>query len=130
MKPKPIEYDVHLKYLCSNCGQAHWLSIDEAKTSGFKVVCFCKNTFSVKKVKDIKILYQKKKTAPISTPPVESVKEYPKINKQLLDRASSIMVGYGFTKKEAIESIEKTYNSEQIKDHLELVKKTLASMRT
>lgn len=128
MKPKPIEHDVHLKYLCDNCGQPHWLSLEEAKTPRFKIVCICKKVFSVKRIKDIKIIYASKKTT-IKTEDAP-VKQHQKINRQLLDRACSIMVGYGFTRKEATESLENTYNIDPVQDHLELVKKTLASMRT
>ena len=131
IKPKPVEHEVHLKYLCPYCGDVHWLSFDEAATKDYKVVCYCKKIFSVKRVKKIKVLYASK---PKAKPIIKKEETKPtvqtqKINNSLLEKATSIMINYGFTKDEAISDITKTYNLNPIEDCIELVKQTLVSMR-
>lgn len=127
-KAKPIESDVHFKYLCDNCGQAHWLSLLEASTKNYKIVCFCKNVFSVKRIDTIKVLYIKnKKTTDTATKSPEKAKN---INQAVLDKAVSALVNYGFTSTESKEYIENSYKNNPTDNYVELVKQTLAMMRT
>jgi hypothetical protein len=58
---KPIDHDVHLKYRCPECSIDHWLSLREAQTSGFIVVCECSNVFKVRTVDKIVVKYKDKK---------------------------------------------------------------------
>jgi hypothetical protein len=57
---KPIEYDIHFKYLCS-CGQFHWLTYNETTTKNFFIVCDCNKKIKIKTIDSIKIKYKKKK---------------------------------------------------------------------
>jgi len=57
---KPIEYDIHFKYLCS-CGQFHWLTHNEVTTKNFFIVCDCNKKIKIKTIDSIKIKYKKKK---------------------------------------------------------------------
>lgn len=36
---RPIDADVHLKYICGECGSTMWASITEARTPNFILVC-------------------------------------------------------------------------------------------
>lgn len=51
-RQKPIDKDIHLKYRCKKCGIDHWLSLREASTKNFLVVCSCGHTFKVRQVSD------------------------------------------------------------------------------
>ena len=115
---KPIESDVHLKYRCKKCGQDHWLSIREASTKNFKIVCDCGRVFGVKLVKAFKLCYAQNSSKKINKIPVD-----------LLDKSVKLLVGYGFTSQEATESVIESYNKNPNDDFASLVKQTLASMR-
>jgi hypothetical protein len=119
---KPIEYDVHLKYLCKKCSQIHWLSLKESSTKHFKVVCDCGNVFGVKRTSRIKILYSKvaKTSTTTKSPPIPD---------SLLSQGIGVLLSYGFTKKEASELLEKTYMLHPTQDIASLVKESLSSLR-
>lgn len=68
---KPIDHDVHLKYRCPECSIDHWLSLREAQTDGFIIVCECSNVFKVRTVDKIVVKYKDKKIK-------RSIKEEPK----------------------------------------------------
>lgn len=131
---KPIEYDIHLKYICKQCGQIHWLSLREASTKRFKIVCDCGLTFGVKRVKDFKLIYHKKikdiKPQQESKVVVEEApKPIPVIPNNLLDQSIKILVGYGFTKTEAKLIITKSYENSPVDNVPGLIKQTLESLR-
>lgn len=58
---KPIDHDVHLKYRCPECSVDHWLSLREAQTDGFIIVCECNNVFKVRTVEKIVVRHKDKK---------------------------------------------------------------------
>lgn len=80
-KQKPIECDIHFKYLCS-CGQFHWLTYNEASTKDFFIVCDCKKKIKIKTIDTIKIKYKKphKKNKTTKTKEIE--------NKEILSKVS------------------------------------------
>lgn len=130
----PISIDLHLKYRCPNseCSNVHWVSLNEAKTKNFKVVCYCGTVFSPKVVKKVKLQYgQKKKvshrTEDSNTEIVQKQETQPKkqIPKDILEKAASILIQYGFTKNESQELIVETFNQYDIIDTTELVKLAL-----
>lgn len=57
----PVEVDMHFKYVCPKCGDTYWISKTEAKTSGFKIVCFCGYIINTQPLCDIKVTYKKSK---------------------------------------------------------------------
>lgn len=116
---KPIEHDIHLKYRCKKCGQDHWLSIKEASTKNFKIVCYCGLVFGVRLIKDFRLKYE----------PLET-KKPTKIPVDLLEKSVKLLVGYGFTVEEANELIRSSYLKNPNDDFASLVKQTLTSMRT
>lgn len=116
---KPIEYDMHLKYRCPNesCEQIHWITLLEAKTINFKIVCYCGYVFKPKTISNIKIKY---KTKPIKLTNTEQ-----QIHQDILDKVSSILIGYGFTKSESEDLIKKSYSKNPTEDSAILVKQCL-----
>ena len=123
---KPIEYDAHLKYRCPNdqCYQIHWLSLLEAKTKNFKVVCDCGCVFKPKQINSIKIYYEKKHK--VSTQP-ESAKTTNSntIDNNLLEKTVAILVNYGFTSKESEAIVKQAYIKNPTDDCAFLVKQCL-----
>lgn len=129
---KPIEYDIYLKYICKKCGQVHWLSINEASTIKYKIVCFCGHVFGVKRVKDFQLIYHKKnkQIQKVIENTKSETKPLPVIPITLLDQTMNILIGYGFTKTEAKTIITKSYESSPVDNAAGLVKQILESLRS
>ena len=125
---KPTDFDIHLKYICSSCGQTHWLSFKETSTKNFKVVCDCGLVFGVKRTKDFKISYISKKQKVIQSEVVEKETIHG-LSQELLDRATRTLMVYGFTEKEAEQLINSNYTTDIGNDFNLLIKKSLASLR-
>jgi len=90
-KTKPIDQDIHFKYICPNndCTDIHWLSLKETQTKNFKVVCDCGQIFKPKTIEKIKILYKKK-----NNPSPKRTSE--------IDSAIKTLIGFGFDMEEII----------------------------
>ena len=127
---KPIEYDIHLKYICKKCGQPHWLSFKEASTKNYKIVCDCDHIFKVKRVTGFKLKYDSVK---INNSIVKETKPVTKteniIPKDLLDTVVNSLVSLGFTVKEAKSLVIKSYSDFPTNDIGLLVKQTLESLK-
>lgn len=119
---KPIDQEVNLRYRCSQCSQDHWLSWRQASTINFKVVCDCGEVFKVKRVSEFRIKYIQK----ISKPSTEIHK---KISDDLLEKATKLLIGYGFTKLEALDLVNTSYEVNREDDYVLLVKQILESLR-
>jgi len=126
---KPIEIDGHLKYRCpKNCGFYHWLSLKEAQTKNFKVVCDCGFVFKPKTILKIKICYSKKPTEinkRLICPEPIVLEDQHKIQKPPPDtqnKCIKLLCGYGFSKTESIELVQKAFEKQQITEPLELIK--------
>ena len=122
-KQKPKEYDLHLKYSCPDCGCDHWLSLLEASTTNFKVVCDCRAVFRVKRIVGFKLLYdkvlkqQKEKT---TAPQVVDID-----NNAVAKQAVAILTNYGFTSKEAKDLVKNCYDTSKTYSVSDLVKQAL-----
>lgn len=139
---KPINYSVNFIYSCPSCSLEHWLSLKETQTKGFKVVCDCGVVFRVRLIKDIKILYDTKKPKPQPTstvikqefPKEAEIKEIkveqpkPKIESNLLNKCSSILINYGFTKEESDNLIISAFEKNPMNNCTELVKYTISNI--
>lgn len=138
---KPIDVDGHLQYRCPNCAIDHWLSFKEARTKGFICVCDCGITFSVKRVLDLKIIFKHKK--PISQSATIAPESIQKTNTaqscvektsvieipvELLEKSTKVLIGFGFTKTEAISMLKETYSVFQTENVALLVKKAIAKI--
>jgi len=143
---KPIEYDVHFKFLCPNssCCYPHWLSLKEASLKDFKVVCECGTVFSVKQIEKIKVKYidntvvkkrdifaerQIKQPEPIELAEIEPkiiVDESIEPSENTVTKAKNLLSHYGFSVDEAEQMIEKTLSENPgIDDYMVLVKHSL-----
>jgi len=125
---KPVAIDLHFKYRCPNseCSNVHWLSLVEAKTKNFKMVCYCGCVFTPKRIKNIKINYSTKKTVntKIETP-IEAPQPKKEIPPDTLDHAANILKQCGFTKKESEQLILDAFLQYDTLDTSELVKLAL-----
>lgn len=119
---KPIEFDIHLKYRCTKCSQDHWLSYKEAQTKNFKVVCDCGRVFKVKRVKSFLLKYHS-----LTIEPKQKDKKV--IDNAILENCAKSLIGYGFTKSEAIDLIHKAYDKNPTNDCGLLVKESLLLLR-
>jgi hypothetical protein len=135
---KPIDYDIHLKYLCPNpsCCCQHWLSFKEASAKNFRVVCECGQIFKVKRLQKFNVEYcEKVIPAPVvETNTVENTLDrqipgsFENENKEtdIKSESVSLLKKYGFTETEANVLIEKTLaENPDIDDHVKLVKHSL-----
>lgn len=146
---KPIEVDAHFKYRCPKCGWDRWISLKEAQTKNFKIVCDCNTTFKPKRIKNIGIKYYLTKMASIAsisdsqthnksidTPLTDQIvlndkiPEEPKpiiapIETTILEKCSKLLMQYGFTNNEARALIEQAYSKVMINDIGILVKTSL-----
>ena len=128
---KPIEHDIHLKYICKKCGLPHWLSFKEASTKNFKVVCDCGYVFGVKRILDFKLKFVQETELKTNNIIHESEKtDHQTISKDLLDKAIGVLIPYGFTQKEANELIIKSYAHCPNNEITSLVKQVLESLRS
>lgn len=121
---KPLEIEAHLKYRCPNCEILHWISLKEASTKGFIVVCECNSILKPKLITDLRIKYQPKNTKikteakeVVEQPPVVTQSEEPAVEisprlvppKELFDSCRPVLQNYGFTASEANDLIDSTY---------------------
>lgn len=128
---KPIDIDVHFKYRCPKCVSDHWISLNEARTKGFKVVCDCKCIFSPKRISKIQIVYGTKHKPKKQLAAKQTVKTEPQdrsISSSLLNQCLPILIKYGFTKTESQDLLSKAYKIEQTNDCGQLVKLALKSL--
>jgi hypothetical protein len=125
---KPIEIEANIKYTCPNekCKFDHWISLKEAQTKNFKIVCDCSTVFSPKTIKKVIIKYKKFKQKPILV--VDQVKEpiHHTIPNDILIKSSKIMQTFGFRKKEADIMLTEFFKTNPIDDIKQLVQNTLA----
>jgi hypothetical protein len=106
------------------CSVEHWLSLEEAKTKGYLIVCDCDSVLRVKLIDSLGIKFYKKQK---STKTVESEKviEIDKISIDLLSKCCTILSSYGYEKSEVEHLIIKTYENSPTTDIKTLVKNTL-----
>jgi hypothetical protein len=124
---KPIDHDIHLKYLCPECGCIHWLSFLEASTINYKVVCDCSCVFSVKRTEKFKIKYVESKCEHIAEKNKPVIRKV--IPNDILNKASAVLINYGFTKNEAIDLIKQSFDKKPEQDISSLVKTSLELMK-
>jgi hypothetical protein len=134
---RPIELDVHLRYVCpqKTCGNTHWLSLKECQTKNFMVVCECGEIFKPKQISKLKILYKEKKPkeSPVAviqaSPPINIVEvSKPILSLDKKNQCAKILVGYGFTEKEAKTLIDKGFAQNPIDEVGSLLKYILSNI--
>ena len=125
--PKPIDIDGHLKYRCSKCSLDHWISLIEAQTEHFKIVCDCKNVFEPRTIKKIKIIFVDNEKKTEQEPEIITTQKQ-QTPQDVLDKCVTVLLGYGFTKQEATDLVNKTFIKNPTNNCVELIKFTLESL--
>ena len=133
---KPVEHDIHLRYLCPQCGDSHWLSYKEASTKNYKIVCDCNNIFMVKRILNFKLKYHnenlpksKAKNETTNVTEQKSERKEQIIPVDILQTAVDSLLKFGFTKNEAKSLLTKIYNELPTNDIALLIKKSLESLK-
>lgn len=123
-KIKPVDIDLHLKYLCPNCGAIVWLSLKETQTPRYISVCdVCNNSFRVKTIDKITIKYKELTKQKKETEQQEPVKIL--LNPEIKEKAINSLISYGFTKAESAELLQDAFDIFQTNDIGILVKESL-----
>jgi len=123
---KPIDIDAHFRYRCpdTNCGFDHWLSLKECQTKGFRIVCDCGNVFKPRRIESLNIEYVKAK--PVETNQQESAKALPPPKKTIpvdtQNKCARLLIGYGFTKEESLDLVDKGFQKTALTDAKLLIK--------
>jgi len=134
---KPIDLDVHFKFRCvkSSCGYEHWISLKEAQTKNYKIVCDCGKILRPKRISKVKILYARdeshaapatqQKIVPIKADAIDSV---PVASVDMLAKCGKVLVGFGFTQAEARILTNRAYRDFQTEDASALIKCILSNL--
>lgn len=123
-KSKPCEADIHLKYICHNCGSEHWISLKENQTPKYKIVCYaCDIVIMPKKIQSVKFRFNDSTNTKKKTKKVKPEVKKDDTALDVVERCAITLVSYGFEKDEAMTLAKKAYikyNSDSVAD---LVKK-------
>jgi hypothetical protein len=122
---KHNQIDAHLRYTCDNasCRIDHWLSLKEAQTTNFKIVCDCGAVYRPKPVSSLKVRHKTKKLRTTETADKAEIKEIPV---DILTRGAKILVGYGFTQDESESLVKLAYSQSPTADFGLLIKLSLS----
>jgi len=130
---KPIDLDCHFKYRChnKNCINTFWLSLAEAQTKNFKIVCDCCGViFYPKRIKKIKIIYpdqQDNNSKP--TQKQEIVKdEQVSATESLYSKCIDMMIQYGFSYDESVCLVTKGFDKTKETEPRKLIKYILQNL--
>ncbi len=128
---KPIDLDLHFKYRCTNskCELDHWISLKEAKTKNFKIVCDCGLVYRPKQISKIKIVYTNNSYKKV-TKTLQPKETTQKINvpEELKNSCSVLLCQYGFTSSESIALIEKAFEKNPTEDAGSLIKYIITNL--
>jgi hypothetical protein len=116
---KPIDYEISFIYGCPGCRYQHWLSMNEASTKNFKVVCDCGVSFKVKPIKQIEIIYQ------IEQEKKEHIDE---LTNEIVNKCVTILDDYGFSKTEAVNLIYRSYKENKSVDIGTIIKFCISNL--
>lgn len=110
---RPIDIDLYLKYRCYNkkCEMYHWISLSEAKTPNYKIVCNCGKVLRPKLLAKIKLCYKSKKPN--------------HIDDAILEESYKSLSSYGFSKQESDHYIKIAYDNLKINDIGSLIKEAI-----
>jgi len=133
---KPIDIDAHFKYVCPNvdCGNIHWLSLLEAKTNNFKIVCYCGTVSKPRTIKKIKIEYVEIEYPKIDiNNNIKNKEDSSQESKQelpldLLQKCVKTLVTYGFTEPESNTLIHYSFNQNPTQNISDLIKLALQNI--
>ena len=123
---EPVEADIHLKYICPSCDSEHWLSYKETKIQDFKVFCeICENILIPKPVKSITVNFIEQNQQKKEEQKKEEEEKQTVTDLDFISEAENVLIGFGFTKREAKEMIALEYKKTGEKNPAKLVKFSL-----
>jgi hypothetical protein len=122
---KPIEIDAHFKYRCTNCNIDHWISLNQAKTKNYKIVCDCGKVFIPKRISKVRVKYFEE---PDSSRSQQKTNVAITIQSDILEKCIGVLIGYGFTKQEADNLVKQSYIKNQTNDCGQIIKHILESI--
>lgn len=125
-RPKPVDYDAYFKYKCTNknCSYEHWISLKEAQTKNFKIVCDCGQIIKPKRIDKLRIkYYQEVNRKKETTNTLDTIS----IDDNTLDKCCRVLINYGFTESEAKKLLKDSYAVIKSNDCSLLIKKSLES---
>ena len=125
---KPIDCVADLKYRCPNCGLDHWVSLKEAKTTGFIIVCDCDTLLKVKPIKSVNITYLEEAKQQVNTSSLENTRPLQKTDEKIIKQACSVLGNYGFTPQESMQMALKHTDKELFTDAKLLITKILSNL--
>lgn len=133
---KPIDIDAHFKYVCPNvdCSNIHWLSLLEAKTNNFKMVCYCGTVSKPRAIKKITIEYTETESSKIDISDQTKNKEESKEEKKqkppldLVQKCVKTLVAYGFTEQESDILIRYSFNKNPTQNVSDIIKLALQNI--
>jgi DNA-directed RNA polymerase subunit RPC12/RpoP len=121
---RPVSADIHLKYICHECGSEHWISLKENKTPDYKIVCYsCDSVILPETIHLVELKFKQKKEAKSSTPTPIPPKTDPVLD--IVQRCAITLASYGFDKQESIALAEKAFIKYNTDNVSELVKKII-----
>jgi hypothetical protein len=128
---KPVECIADLRYRCTNCGLDHWVSIKEAKTRDFIIVCDCDTLLKVKQIQTVNVVYVNDATLqkrPVNTTQAPIIPTVKPTDAKVISQACAVLSTYGFTKQEAMDMATKYTEKESFTDVKILVSKILSNL--
>lgn len=139
---KPCESSVDLKYVCpnSNCMDIHWITLREAQTKNFKIVCFCGTVFKPKRIENVTINYARtikdkpkpektnNKTHRAQTNATKCIDNF--FSSKYIDtgkynfllEAKEVLLNFGYSSKESEEMLSKQFYKTKETNPAKLVK--------
>lgn len=93
---KPTSIEASFEYVCPHCGSSRYLTLQEASTPGFIVVCYCGAKYNIAPVVRYKIFYG---TDHISTPLSNFYQENSENHKKIIDTLSQVGYNKGILEK-------------------------------
>jgi hypothetical protein len=129
---KPVECVADLRYRCTNCGLDHWISLREAKTKNFMIVCDCETLLKVKQIQTINVVYVEDTT--LQNPPINikqasaSTPIVKQTDDKIVSQACAVLSTYGFTRQEALDIATRYTDKESFTDVKTLVSKILSNL--
>lgn len=111
---EPSDIDAHFKYICKDesCLLEHWVSLKEARTKNFKIVCDCGSVYHTKRVTKLAVVYKRKSTNKDLCP-------------EVLNKCVTALKTYGFDEKESENLIKRAFESTKNTDIGLLIKLSL-----
>lgn len=116
---RPIDADVHLKYVCNQCGSTMWASITEARTPNYILICGdCHSVHKLKLVDKVSVSFVRSEKSPEVFARVQPAKIKTTKEENEWQDVVSMLVNLGHDKKKAKLLVSQGSSSCSNKDEL------------